>query len=488
MRLPLRFMVPLALLLVTLVLSVWSLQINGKRAVRQVENQQVEQLKQMLAQIQNLLEYALNRGDLEWVKSAVSSLGGYQRDTLALLVDEQGMVVGSTHRTLLNTPLSEAVTQLAALPDADPVTLVASVQASLAGQTRLGSNRDTLLGIYPIFFGPTHNGLRPTRVGALLLQHDLHLAKYEALHGVKRQVLQFVLVLSLMVLLLGGFFQVYVSKRIHRLVEMAERIAAGDLSARSGVGGRDELAELATAFDQMAMLRADAEAALEAARANLERLVAERTASLEAANQQLQQEIRERTQIEAVLDEQVRARSKAINALRDSEDRLRRSQLFAHIGTWDWNTQSGDIFWSETIAPLLSGPHSQLSSNYENFLNSIHPDDRLAVTQAVQACLDGQAEYDIEHRVVWPDGSVHWLHERGNVVRANGEVGRMLGVVQDITARKQADQVLQEKMAELEQFNRVAVTRELSMIELKKELNALAVKLGEPPRYEIFED
>ena len=127
--------------------------------------------------------------------------------------------------------------------------------------------------------------------------------------------------------------------------------------------------------------------------------------------------------------------------------------------------------------------------NFCNFINNIHPDDRLEVEQAIQACIDGQTEYDIEHRVVWPDGSEHWLHERGNVIRdTDGKPQRMLGIVQDISARKKTDQALQEKIAELEQFNRVAVTRELRMIELKKELNELAQKQGESPRYAVFED
>lgn len=136
-------------------------------------------------------------------------------------------------------------------------------------------------------------------------------------------------------------------------------------------------------------------------------------------------------------------------ALLQNEERLRRSQTFANIGTWDWNVTSGDLFWSERIAPLFGYEVGALETTYENFINAVHPDDRELVQGAVGACLDG-ADYNIEHRVVWPDGQVRWLSEKGDVVRdENGAPLHMLGVVQDIHDRKMAEVALQESKAAL---------------------------------------
>lgn len=131
--------------------------------------------------------------------------------------------------------------------------------------------------------------------------------------------------------------------------------------------------------------------------------------------------------------------------LQANEERLRRSQGFANIGTWDWNIQNGELFWSERIATLFGYEVGALETTYENFLNAVHPDDRELVTLAVGACVESGAEYNIEHRVVWPDGQVRWLSEKGDVVRdENGAPLHMLGVVTDIHERKMAELALKE--------------------------------------------
>jgi PAS domain S-box-containing protein len=137
-------------------------------------------------------------------------------------------------------------------------------------------------------------------------------------------------------------------------------------------------------------------------------------------------------------------------ALFINEERLRRSQGFANIGTWDWNIQSGELYWSDRIAPLFGYEVGALETTYENFLNAVHPDDRELVTSAVGGCVETGAEYNIEHRVVWPDGQVRWLSEKGDVVRdESGAPMHMLGVVTDIHERKMAEMALRESEAAL---------------------------------------
>jgi len=103
-----------------------------------------------------------------------------------------------------------------------------------------------------------------------------------------------------------------------------------------------------------------------------------------------------------------------------NDDRLTRSQKFANIGTWDWNILTGDLFWSERIAPLFGYNETIPDTTYENFIAAVHPDDREIVTQAINDCVQHAAEYNIEHRVIWLDGSVNCLHEFGDVVRSKG--------------------------------------------------------------------
>ncbi|MGM0595179.1 MAG: PAS domain-containing protein [Pseudomonadota bacterium] len=151
------------------------------------------------------------------------------------------------------------------------------------------------------------------------------------------------------------------------------------------------------------------------------------------------------------------ARRRSEQALKESDERLRRSQVFANIGTWDWDIRSGELFWSERIAPLFGYNEGELDTTYENFMGAIHPEDRDAVTAAVSACIEQGREYNIEHRVVWPDGQVRWVQEKGDVVRdAEGRPLRMLGVVMDIHERREAQQALEDSRQRLLEAQRLA--------------------------------
>lgn len=151
------------------------------------------------------------------------------------------------------------------------------------------------------------------------------------------------------------------------------------------------------------------------------------------------------------------ARRHADQAVELHKERLRRGQMFANIGTWDWNIQSGELYWTERIAPLFGYPVGELETAYDNFLAAIHPDDRQAVIDAVAACVERDVPYEIEHRVVWPDGTVRWLLERGAVARdADGKPLQMLGVVQDIDDRKRADLALLERERQLREAQTLA--------------------------------
>ncbi|WP_028484743.1 PAS domain-containing protein [Thioalkalivibrio sp. ALE17] len=143
-------------------------------------------------------------------------------------------------------------------------------------------------------------------------------------------------------------------------------------------------------------------------------------------------------------------RKLAEQAAETAKERLRRGQMFANIGTWEWNIVTGELYWSERIPPLFGYLEGELETSYDNFLAAIHPEDRDAVIAAVNACVADDVPYDIEHRVVWPDGTVRWLMERGAAVRdADGRALRMIGVVQDIDDRKNAELALAERERQL---------------------------------------
>ncbi|MDR9423988.1 MAG: PAS domain-containing protein [Marinobacter sp.] len=120
-------------------------------------------------------------------------------------------------------------------------------------------------------------------------------------------------------------------------------------------------------------------------------------------------------------------------------DRLRRAQTFAQIGTWEWDLRTNDLFWTNIIPTLFGYPEGELETSYENFLSAVHPDDRVKVESAINEAIQHDRPYRVEHRVVWPDGTIRWVLETGAVNRdSNGTATHMLGIIQDITKEHEA--------------------------------------------------
>jgi len=117
----------------------------------------------------------------------------------------------------------------------------------------------------------------------------------------------------------------------------------------------------------------------------------------------------------------------------------------------------------------------ELETTYENFLNAVHPDDRQDVIDAVNAAVEHGADYYIEHRIVWPDGTVRWALERGDVARtSDGAPINMLGVVEDITEIKNYEEKLHKAIADADTANRVKSEFLSSMShEFRTPLNAI---------------
>lgn len=136
-------------------------------------------------------------------------------------------------------------------------------------------------------------------------------------------------------------------------------------------------------------------------------------------------------------------RRKAEKALKESEMQLRLALSAARMGTWNWDIVTGKVNWSEGVEPLFGLPPGSFSGSYAAYLDCLYPQDREVVKQAIARAINGGEDYYVEHRIVWPDGSIRWLGCKGNVLRdENGRAIRMDGTVMDITERKRAEEDL----------------------------------------------
>ena len=124
--------------------------------------------------------------------------------------------------------------------------------------------------------------------------------------------------------------------------------------------------------------------------------------------------------------------------------RLEEAQRISNTGSFEWNIQSGELFWSQQVFRIFGTQPLSYAPTYEKFLEAIHDEDRELVEAAVKDSLDDpEKAYQIEHRVKRPDGSLRYVAEIGRVDRdGKGRPVRMVGTVQDVTEAKSAEQSL----------------------------------------------
>src|SRR5262249_54650056 len=123
-----------------------------------------------------------------------------------------------------------------------------------------------------------------------------------------------------------------------------------------------------------------------------------------------------------------------------SEASLREAQRIAHLGSWEWNVLSNELNWSDEVFSIFGIRRQGFGATYESFLEQVHPADRERVEQAVGQSLNTSEPYNIEHRIIRPDGEGRIVRGQGEVVRDNaGRITRMVGTVQDITEQKRIE-------------------------------------------------
>ncbi|MBI5017520.1 MAG: PAS domain S-box protein [Deltaproteobacteria bacterium] len=143
-------------------------------------------------------------------------------------------------------------------------------------------------------------------------------------------------------------------------------------------------------------------------------------------------------------------RMMAEEALRTSEERLKRAQEIAHLGSWELDLENDRLTWSDEVYRIFGLAPQEFGASYEAFLDAVHPDDRLAVDAAYAGSLEaGRDTYEIEHRIVRPGtAEIRVVHERCEHFRdASGQVLRSVGMVHDVTERKQAEEELRHTQA-----------------------------------------
>ena len=139
-------------------------------------------------------------------------------------------------------------------------------------------------------------------------------------------------------------------------------------------------------------------------------------------------------------------------SLRESEERLRLAHQAAKIGAFEWNVQTGVNVWTQEMEMMYGLARGEFGETQAAWMQLIYPEDREAAAGWVNQAFQTGEPVEGEWRVVWPDGSVHWISGRFQVFKdATGKPLRVSGVNMDITERKRVEEALSRLNTELEQ-------------------------------------
>src|SRR5262245_12085007 len=129
--------------------------------------------------------------------------------------------------------------------------------------------------------------------------------------------------------------------------------------------------------------------------------------------------------------------------LAERERKLEEAQRLTHVGYWERDPETDLITWSDETYRIFGLPPQGRILHLAQLPDLIHPEDKQIMVQAVAEAMRGGRRYDVEYRVVRPNGEVRLVHSQGDVMRdESGRPRRMFGTVQDITERKRAEQRL----------------------------------------------
>jgi len=149
----------------------------------------------------------------------------------------------------------------------------------------------------------------------------------------------------------------------------------------------------------------------------------------------------------------VTARKRAENKLRRSEERLLEAQRLSHTGSWQLDVTSGVVTVSPEIHRIFGSSPDEDTANAEFWNSRLHPEDRERVLECAEKSKNQKTEYEVDQRIVLPDGTIKQLHVIGHpVLNESGDLIEFVGTSMDVTEAKRAEEKVRQSERELRQL------------------------------------
>ncbi|MGL5064014.1 MAG: ATP-binding protein [Microcoleus sp.] len=419
---PLRFSIPVILMIFGSLFGLFSFEREINMSYRRQEENSISNLKFSANQISGMLEYFYRRGDVEQVEIAISKLGSDPHIRLALLCDENNRIIVATRYELRNRPIDKI-----SIPNYLPAEF-SKVREIVSGKVKLAENKDSTWAIYPVLLEAKPGEIRPSRVGIFLIEYDILSVKRQAYADALQRSIETSIGLGLFCTIVWLFFEKTLTGRAAKLVTASNNFSKGELSDRAQLGGSDEIAQIATAFNQMA------------------------------------DRIQSHTEV-----------------LQESENRFRTlvSNIPGAVYRLAWDSYRKVEFVSDEISEISGYSASDfIDVRSRNFDSIIHPDDAVMVKRTIDKKISKKQDYILEYRIILADMSVKWVSDKGQgIFNENGDILWLDGVIFDITRRKQAEAKLHQTLQLKDRLAEVANDRAQKLKQTLQDLQQTQAQL-----------
>lgn len=418
---PLRFSIPIVLLLLGSLSSVYSFQREVALAERRNE-QNVSNYTQFLGDhTSGILEYLYRRSNGDGTDLIISQLEDEIDLKSAMMFDEDDKVVLTTHRELKGLDIDET-------PAAVNHSYFDKVRQLQAGQVVVSPDHTSIQAFYPVALKADAGEILPSKIGVLFLDYDLTSLRLQTYSDALKRSLESTLVFALLCAGVWFLFEEILTRRAARLVSASNRLSEGDLNVRAQLQGSDELAMISTAFDSMATMMQHKTEALESSQVDLSNA----KEALADYNRTLEQKVAQRTaELAESIEEARHAKAAAEEANKSKSLFLAnmshelRTPLNAIIGYSEMLQEEMEDFGADELTPDLQKIHGA-GKHLLSLINDI-----LDLSKVEAGRMDLYLEsFDIIQLIEEVTNTIHPLVEK----RKNNLIVEYEGTLGDISA------------------------------------------------------
>ncbi|HEY6676651.1 MAG TPA: PAS domain S-box protein, partial [Terrimicrobium sp.] len=172
----------------------------------------------------------------------------------------------------------------------------------------------------------------------------------------------------------------------------------------------------------------------------------------------------------------VTEQKKAEDELRLSEAYLAEAEKLSHTGSWGWNVESGEVYWSQETFRIFGVNPGDVKPSYQLFLQFVHPEDRALVEQTLEKAKSEKSDFKVEFRIILPNGSTRDLRSIGHPVLEKSLLAEFSGAIIDITDQRITEKIFRNVQAEFARVASLTIKEYASSIarEIDESLEAIA--------------